>query len=162
MDGLMLRFMVLHPSFDDAGYLKTGTGLFINNHYHHGLEHSSILTIGRKLFSPQVLDAVNPLSVGWEHIYRSNVDYTMVNFYASQQEYRAHRDRSVFTALIFLGMGTFEGGAFELTDFDELIPFRPNTGIIIPGCVTHRAQAITCEPGNYRVSIANFIGYRQD
>jgi hypothetical protein len=150
---------VLLAAQDDLGPMRTGHGLFLNRHYHINGGYSSILDINRQVFSEPVLAAGRGLSIHWEHLRRSNADATMVNFYSNGEQYRPHRDSCVFTALVFMGLGDFEGGDFELADYELRIPFRTNTGVIIPGCATHAAHAITCDPGNYRVSIANFINY---
>ena len=150
---------VLLAAQDELGPMRTGHGLFLNKYYHIHSGYSSILDINRQVFSETVLAAGRDLSIHWEHLRRSNADATMVNFYSNGEEYRPHRDSCVFTALVFMGLGEFEGGDFELADYGLRIPFRPNTGIIIPGCATHTAHPITADPGNYRVSIANFINY---
>jgi hypothetical protein len=150
---------VLLSAQDEKGPMRTGHGLFLNKYYYHKNSYSSILDINRQVFSEPVLAAGRGLSIHWEHLRRSNADATMVNFYSNGEEYRPHRDSCVFTALVFMGIGSFEGGDFELVDYELRIPFAHNTGIIIPGCASHQAHAITCEPGNYRVSIANFINY---
>lgn len=140
--------------------LKTGKGIFVDTVY-ADRSNSVLLRINRKLFAKEVVDYLVSKSAFYEHIRQSTYDSTLLNFYGNQEKYDGHRDRSVFTALTFFAIGKFSGGEFLFPEHGVTI--RPEVGrvVIFPGCVLHETAPTTSGPLDYRVTMAQFIGYKK-
>jgi len=141
-----------------VGLKKTAMGVWLDGEY-EDRNKSALLTANRKLFDPQLADALATHSIFFKHLSNSNKDGTLLNFYASGDSYKPHIDYSIFTAITMFSIGAFEGGGFAFPEHNVQIPFKENRVLIFPGCVTHEAKAITAEPGNYRVTMAQFLNY---
>ena len=140
--------------------LKTGDGLFLDGVYSNR-ETSVILTLNRRLFSEEVTAALEQQNCFYRHIRASNKDSTLINFYGNMCKYDAHTDLSIFTAVTFFKIGTFLGGEFCFPHND--VEINPVAGrvVIFPGCVMHQAKPIRAEEGNYRITMAQFINYKE-
>ena len=141
-----------------VGLKKKAMGVWLDGEY-KDRSQSALLTANRKLFDPQLADALSVHNVFFKHLSNSNKDGTLLNFYANGDFYTPHIDYSIFTAITMFSIGTFEGGGFAFPEHNVQIPFKENRVLIFPGCVTHEAKAITAEPGNYRVTMAQFLNY---
>jgi hypothetical protein len=146
---------------DDSGrYLKTGFGVFADKVYEGIRSSSPILTGCNNLFNNiEIGKKAESKNAFFGHIDKSDRDFTLVNFYSPGQEYEPHKDTTTITAITFLKIGSFTGGDFVFTDYDERIPFEENLTIVFPGCVTHQAEPIHGDRGAYRVSVVQFLGY---
>lgn len=141
--------------------LKKGHGIFLDEVYANR-EFSKILTINRKLFDRNILEGIAKHGCFYEHLIHSNRDSTLVNFYGSTDTYRSHRDSSIFTAVTFFSLGVFSGGNLSFSDYDVSIDPVEGRTVLFPGCVRHEAEPVIAEPGNYRVTMAQFINYNQE
>jgi hypothetical protein len=145
---------------DDGNFLKTGSGVFVDNLYQENRENSSVLSGCRTLFNnPNIGKKAEKYNAFFGHIDKSDRDFTLVNFYSSGQEYKVHYDKAAITAITFLKIGEFTGGDFVFPDYNERICFEENLSIIFPGCVNHQAEPIYGDKDVYRVSIAQFLNY---
>lgn len=139
--------------------LKVGGGVFLEDVY-RDRKFSTILKLNRKIFDAELTAELSKHNCFFNHITNSTHDETLVNFYGSNNEYKAHKDTSIFTALTFFHLGSFSGGEFV---FDEHgISIDPVEGrvVVFPGCVLHSAKPVIAEPKNFRVTMAQFINYR--
>jgi hypothetical protein len=138
---------------------NSSEGLFLNQFYNN-FEDSSILKFSRKLYTKEIYDQIEKVSVHYQHLRKSNVDVTLLNFYKNGQEYLSHSDESTLSAITFLKIGEVAGGDLIFTDFNEVIKFKENRLVLFPGCLNHQAEKTIAEDGNYRISIVNFIKYK--
>lgn len=141
-----------------VGLKKTAMGVWLDGEY-EDRSKSALLTANRKIFDPRLADALATHSIFFKHLSNSNKDGTLLNFYADGDSYKTHIDYSIFTVISMLQLGSFQGGDFLFPKHGVQIPFRVNRVIIFPGCAEHEAQTITAEPGNYRVTMAQFLNY---
>jgi hypothetical protein len=138
--------------------LKSGSGVFVDNVFSNR-NFSHILTLNRKLFSIPIVKELIVNNCFFEHIIRCNRDSTLINFYGNNESYDTHKDSAMLSAVTFFSIGTFTGGNFCFPEFDISIEPIPGRTVIFPGCVSHRADPIIAEPGNYRVTMAQFMNY---
>lgn len=148
------------PAVDDKGNsLNFADSIWVDQVYKDRTK-SSILTLNRRLFEPEITECLHKHSQFFGHILNCDVDFTLVNYYTDDTEYKTHVDRCAITALTFFSIGDFEGGDLEFTDFKERIKPIENTMVIFPGCVKHRAHPVkTKSPYSYRASMAQFLNY---
>jgi len=144
---------------DDNIIKKTGTGIWVNDIYKNNELNSSILKYTRKIFNKELLSGLEDKCVTYRHIRQSTLDYTLLNYYDDGEEYKEHLDRSLYTVLIMIKLGSIKGGDIYFKDVNDTIKFKENRAVIFPGCAFHQALPTKCSPGSYRVTIANFINY---
>lgn len=121
---------------------------------------SSILTLNRKLFATDIAEQLGKHNEYFKHIRYCDCDATMVNYYTNDTEYKAHRDKSMLSAITFFSVGDFSGGELVFPEFGEVIKPIENTMVIFPGCVKHKANPVKTDGKySYRVSMAQFIHY---
>lgn len=144
---------------DDGKFLKTGSGIFIDRVYTDRAT-SKLLTFNRKLFSDELVDTLIKANCAYKHIRNSDRDTTLINFYAPTEQYKEHCDKTVFTAVTFFKIGSFNGGNLRFTE--HAVSVSPVVGrtVIFPGFVLHEAEPIIADAGNYRVTMAQFINYK--
>ena len=142
--------------------LKSGCGLFLDEMFAKYRDVSKILTLNRKLFSDEVFDKAIKISAFFGHLKYCNFDATLLNYYTDGQEYKAHRDKTVLSSVTFLGIGSFTGGDFCFTEIGETVAFKHNRIVIFPSCMQHQALPIATKDDSCRVSIAQFLGYKQN
>ena len=141
-------------------YLKNNKSIFLDSLYEGKREKSKILTVIRKLFNKEITEFIETKNAYYAALRFSNRDTTLVNYYYQNEQYKAHRDTTVLTAITLIGHGEFTGGEFCFPEFNESILFKENRLIIFPGCVLHEAKPIKEITKNAcRISIAQFINY---
>lgn len=143
---------------DGDKFLKTGSGVFVDEVY-QDRRYSAILQINRKLFDPKVADVLVSKSCFFGHIKNCNSDSTLVNFYKDSEYYGVHSDTTMLSAVTVFSIGRFSGGQFCFPDYEVEIEPVEGRVIVFPGCVKHQAKAISALPGNYRVTMAQFLSY---
>jgi 2OG-Fe(II) oxygenase superfamily len=141
--------------------LKTGTGVFLDEVYASDRSRSPTLALNRQIFSEEVMLAAESLSIFYRHIRNATRDCTLINYYHDGEEYGSHCDQFTISAVWFSHVGDIQGGAFEFSRDGVTIPHRDNTIVIFPGCVEHRAKPVYSAAEGYRVSMAQFLCYKQ-
>ena len=141
---------------NNNNYLKTGKGVWLYDMY-YDRQDSPILTYNQKLFKDSYLDKLIQYNINYKHIKLSTADNILLNYYNNTEHYDHHEDSTLYTILILLNIGPFQGGGVYFKDVNEEIEFKKNRAIIFPGCATHKAMPI--QGDGTRVSIAHFIGY---
>lgn len=139
---------------------KTGTGLFLDTMFQVNRGVSKILTLNRKLFSEELCNEAKKINAFFGHMGVCNADKTLLNYYTDGQEYKAHKDDFALTAVTLLGIGEFTGGGMGFEEYNEMIDFKHNRLIVFPSCMDHCALPISSNSGGCRVSIAQFLGYK--
>jgi hypothetical protein len=138
---------------------KNAKGMFLDDYY-GDRSNSDILCLNRKLFCDELVTKATEFNQYFFTIATCNFDKTLVNFYGESEEYKRHRDNSCLTALTFFSLGDVEGGDLEFPEANVVVPFKENRMVIFSGCTEHAAKKTSAKPGNYRVSIAQFLNYR--
>lgn len=148
------------PALDPYGRsLNFADSLWVDELYPNRKE-SNILTINRKLFTENIAEKLARENQYFAHLRYCDMDFTLLNYYTNDTEYKAHRDRSMLTALTFFSIGDFTGGELEFVEFGEVIKPVQNTVVLFPGCIEHRAHPVTTDGDHsFRVSMAQFINY---
>ena len=123
--------------------LKNNSGLFLNEIYTKK-NISNILSINRKLFTPQILNTFSNLSFGYETIKTTDEDMTLISYYENGGYYKPHEDRAIYTAItwFFKEPKQFTGGNFYFTDYNLKIEIKNNMTILFPSFVTHAVDEI--------------------
>jgi hypothetical protein len=138
---------------------KNAHGLFLDKHY-QDRNSSDILRLNRKIFCEELVVKATEFNQYFYTIRNCDSDNTLINFYGAGEEYKRHLDASCLTAITFFSLGEIEGGDFEFPEVNEVVPFKENRAVIFPGCAEHAAKQTRAKPGNYRVSMAQFLNYR--
>jgi hypothetical protein len=142
--------------------LKENKGLFLDDLYKRR-EISNILSVNRKLFNKEYLEAYASLSFGYKSILECNCDATLISYYENGGYYKPHRDTAVHTALtwFFETPKKFEGGDLFFPEYNEKIEIQQNMTIIFPSFVLHSVEEVKMnEDLNYgfgRYCMSQFI-----
>ena len=144
----------------NKAYKKNCMSLWADEFYKENRDISNILKASRKLFCDEIASYAKKINAFYGHIKTCDEDYTLINFYKSGEQYKSHKDNSIFTAITLIEMGNINGGGLIFSDFNEFISFKDNRMIIFPGCVEHKTEAIITSADSYRVSIAQFMIYK--
>jgi hypothetical protein len=136
---------------------QKSNSFFLDVLYEGKRDLSKILNINRKLFSEEVRTKLVKKSLFYEHIFHSDYDTTLLNFYGPTDYYKPHRDTSCFTGLTFFKLEDFSGGNLVFPEYEIEIEAVENRLIIFPGFVLHGSEEVT---KGVRVSMAQFINYR--
>jgi hypothetical protein len=147
-------------TFEGSEFKKTGTGVFLDNLYTDNRDASAILRGGRKLFSLDFMEKAQNFDAVFGFIRKSSSDSTLLNYYKSGEEYKAHHDTSRISAVTFLRLGDFSGGEFCFPSQGITIEAKHNRLVIFPSCVLHCAKPIYGL--GERVSIAQFISNKNE
>jgi Rps23 Pro-64 3,4-dihydroxylase Tpa1-like proline 4-hydroxylase len=151
----------------DEEYLKNAHGVWVDNIY-ADRDVSNILQCNRKLFSENFISLavdINPLYCILKDI---NFDNTLLNYYENGDEYKQHKDNSIFTAvtILFQEPCKFSGGDFVIHDFDMLTEKKNNRVILFPGVLQHSVTPVKMigeyEPfsGHGRYTITQFMNIK--
>lgn len=140
---------------------RKGSSIFLDDYYSSNRDASDILKINRKLFCNDILYKAAKLNAFYEHLGKSSLDNTLINYYGDGGGYDSHNDYAVITAVTMLQIGEVQGGDFVFPDYNEVIKFKPNRTVIFPSCVNHLADTIVAPEGSYRVTMVQFITYEE-
>ena len=97
---------------------KIGQGVFLDTFYEGKRENSKILKANRILFSKKICSVAEELDSVFTFIRYSNVDYTILNSYVEDGEYKAHhlaprailrRFQAEYPQLLFYAKETLQG-----------------------------------------------------
>ena len=136
--------------------LKENRGLFLDDLYKRR-EISNILSVNRKIFKKEYLEAYASLSFGYKSILECNHDATLISYYENGGYYKPHKDTASHTALtwFFETPKRFEGGDLFFPEYDEKIEIQQNMVVIFPSFVSYLSKKI----GQHALSI-EFQGKR--
>lgn len=125
-------------TYDDGSPKKTSSGVFLDSFYTQR-QFSDILTLNRKIFSPEVKDHALTVSPFYAALQGINNDATLVNYYEDAQQYAAHVDETVFTAITMLNREPcqFTGGELIFPDMGVTIEHKNNRLVIFAGYFSH-------------------------
>lgn len=152
-------------AYDDANEpLKNNGGLFLDDVYCRR-EISDILTLNRRIFAPEIVEAYAGLHPSYRHLQNCGVDRTLVSYYEDGGYYKPHPDICVVTAVtwFFREPKQFDGGVLSFSDFDYPIELRNNRCVMFPSAIYHSVDTVRMnEPagacsGNGRYAMSQFI-----
>lgn len=150
-----------NTAIDNGRVLKNGRGVFLDGLYGDDRDRSDILTYMKKVFSDEVRSFLIPKDASFNHLAKSSIDTTLLNFYVGEGCYEAHYDVSVLTALGLFRFGEFTGGDVLFPDFEEQIKCVDNRLILFHGCTLHATIPVSAKSTDaMRASLAKFITYR--
>ena len=163
---VMTEIMALKPyagGAEESGampHAKSGSGLFLDVLFHNKRHLSRVLELNRKIYNQEIIDAAEQTSVFYRHIGRVNKDISVINFYHDSEEYHSHHDKNTISTVWFARVGNITGGEFEFTQDHCKIDSTHNRMVIFPGCVDHKVHPVYSNDGGYRVSMAQFLCYK--
>jgi Rps23 Pro-64 3,4-dihydroxylase Tpa1-like proline 4-hydroxylase len=133
---------------------KSNKGIFLDEIYGENRGKSAILTLNRKVFSPEVVYELEKKSWIFRFLKKLNHDSTLVSLYKDGDYYKSHEDESFFTAIYYTWKEpkTFEGGDLYFGDFK--VPINNNSLLIFPSNTQHEVKKVQ---GNGRYAISQFI-----
>ena len=127
---------------------------------------SNILTVNRKLFEPDVLEAFAKVDDCCSIAIECNYDITKVRYYHDKEYYDPHID-SAFQFLAFSYFykepKKFGGGELYFPKYDYNYSCESNSMIIFPSWVEHGVTEVSIDNSDYyegygRYCISNFFG----
>lgn len=147
------------------GELKKNTGLFLDNAYAQR-EISDILTVNRKIFSPEIISELVKCHYAFNMFNSVNSDNTLVSYYDNDGSYFSHSDNSPITAVtwFFKSPKNFTGGDFIFTDYNTQVELKNNRTVIFFGCYKHQVTDVKIinkdVPFSGRFTISQFCNIR--
>jgi hypothetical protein len=147
--------------------LKQNSAIFLDVIYSRR-ELSNILTLNRKIFSPEVSSNFDDMDNCFNYSEITNFDGTMVSYYEQSNYYKAHTDRSILTYLYWCNKEPkkFEGGDLILPQLDAGIEYKNNRLVVFPSWRLHEVTPVEMiedvEPfsGFGRYCITTFVSMR--
>ena len=129
---------------NDGTFKKRNKGIFLTDVHPTPLLCDEI----RKVIFSGVYSVSDQFAV--DSVYNSasitNWDSQLMQYYLKNgDEYEAHCDTSLFTALMFFNQEpkNFTGGDITFPEFNVTVPFKNNCGIIFPGKAQHKVKPVT-------------------
>ena len=130
-------------------------------------QDSDILTISKKLFTPEIYRATFGAHSHWFiRDFRANLCNTLLSYYAKTGDnYKPHVDYAVVTCLtwFYKEPKQFDNGDVTLYNDEEKIdiPIKNNRMLIFPSSILHQAHPITTKSafkdGDGRYCLAQFL-----
>ena len=140
--------------------------LHLDSIYSNHRKLSNILTVNRKLFKKEILEAFSSLGGCCIIAKDCNWDITKVRYYHNEEYYEPHTDK-VFQFLAFSYFykepKKFNGGDLLFPEYDYKYTCDNNSMIIFPGWVQHSVEKVTIDNSDYfdgwgRYAITSFFG----
>ena len=140
----------------DKNPRQKSSSLFLDDLYKDKRNLSKILNLNRKLFNEDLLKKLINRSMIYSYLESCNVDYTLINFYKTDDYYNEHVDEFCLTALTFFELEKFYGGELYFPEHNVTIEAVDNRVVVFPGFMLHAAKKVT---QGVRVSMAQFLRY---
>jgi predicted 2-oxoglutarate/Fe(II)-dependent dioxygenase YbiX len=138
--------------------IKQNRAILLDNTY-ADRSVSDILTINRKTFNKEIMDAMKSLHPAFHGVDTCNMDSTLLNYYGAGDHYKPHRDASQFTFLTFLVPEDkgYRGGDLVLEGIK--IPQKDNMMIGFVGAYEHEVTPIQLKTDASlgRISMTQFL-----
>lgn len=138
--------------------IKQNKALFLDSVY-ADRSISDILTVNRKTFCDEILDAMKSLHPAFYAVQECNGDTTLLNYYGESNHYKPHRDTSQFTFLTFFIPDNKEYTGGDLILEGQIIQQKNNMMIGFIGAYEHEVTPIklNSEDSVGRVSMSQFL-----
>ena len=115
-------------------------------------ELSNILTVNRKLFEPEILEAFSSLGGCCTIAKDCNWDITKVRYYHNGEYYEPHADigfQFLAFSYFYREPKKFEGGQLYFPKYNYEVPCTNNSMIILPGWVKHGVKKVSIKNSDY-------------
>jgi hypothetical protein len=131
---------------------KSNKGVFIENQQH------PIVKLNSKIFSPEVIHELCKHSWLFKYLRDTRDSSTLVSHYSEGDFYKAHEDKSFFTAIYYTWKEPkpFEGGDILLEGVKAKV--ENNSLLIFPSKTRHTVTPVTKGSGRY--AITQFINFQ--
>jgi hypothetical protein len=154
-----LRYLQPHLNTNTNAPYEARSRIFLDDHYKNEHE-SNILLMNRRMFSALLVDKLELYNSFFSHLKYCTFHRTLINFYKDSEYSEQHRDHGIFSILTTFDLGEYNGANLLFVEHDEKIEMKNNRAIIYPSCVLHKSTPIKADANNYRVSMAQFTGYK--
>jgi predicted 2-oxoglutarate/Fe(II)-dependent dioxygenase YbiX len=129
---------------------------------------SNILQCNRKVFSVGFVEEIKRIHALYCILENINSDSTLLNYYEDTEEYKRHRDDSVFSAttMMIKDAEAFEGGDLFFHGFDIQVEKKHNRFVLFPGALEHSVTPIKMNTpytrfgGDGRYAITQFMNVK--
>jgi len=150
--------------------LPKHSAIDLDDLYAYNRNISNILTLNRKFFQKDVLEAVSQVHPFYKGILQVNQDHTKVKYYEDGEYYKSHVDNLRFTSVTYLYKDpkSFIGGDLHFEEFNYTIPIENNRFVLFTGCLKHASTDIKMNgekknivySGYGKYTITNFMDVR--
>lgn len=140
--------------------LKSNHGIFLEEVY-QDRKFSDILTLNRKMFSPDINRSLISISPEYKYIHNINYDVTLLSYYENDDFYKGHRDRSVLSYVYWCNKEPkkFEGGDLYFEELDKTVPYKNNRLVIFPSHYFHQVSAVKMQEDTGSNGFSSFGRY---
>lgn len=123
--------------------LKSNHGIFLEDIY-QDRKFSDILTLNRKIFSPDISKILVSVSPEFKYVENINYDVTLLSYYENNDFYKGHRDKCVLSYIYWCNKEPrqFDGGDLYFEELDKKIEYKNNRLVIFPSHYIHRVSNI--------------------
>ncbi len=129
--------------------LKSNHGVFLEDVY-RDRKFSDILTLNRKMFSPDINKSLISVSPEFKYIENINYDVTLLSYYDDSDFYKGHRDRSVLSYVYWCNKEPkqFDGGDLNFEELNVKVGYKNNRLVIFPSHYIHVVSNVQMKEGN--------------
>jgi Rps23 Pro-64 3,4-dihydroxylase Tpa1-like proline 4-hydroxylase len=131
---------------EEKNQLKSNHGLFLEDIY-QDRKFSNILTLNRKMFSPDIRKSLISVSPEFKYVDNINFDVTLLSYYENNDFYKGHRDKSVLSFVYWCNKEPkqFSGGDLHFEELNQTIGYKNNRLIIFPSHYIHVVSNVEME-----------------
>ena len=128
---------------DNGAPAKKNKGIFLDELYSIR-KFSDILTVNRKFFTYDVINALEQCCPGYGLLKSSNLDSTLISYYEDSDYYEPHTDSASITIVswFFKNPKNFIGGDFIFSDYNIKTVPKNNSAVIFFSCFKHEVTPI--------------------
>ncbi len=151
----------------DDEILKNNLGIFLDGKdgIYADRKVSNILSVNRKILDKEIFGEYGALSFGYQTVFMTNSDTTLISYYEDNHQYKKHKDHAIMTALtwFYKEPKAFFGGDLIFSDFDKhTVQIKNNRSVLFPSFVFHEVEQIFMpenKPGYGRYCMAQFFAF---
>lgn len=140
--------------------LKSNHGVFLEDIY-QDRKFSNILTLNRKMFSPDIIKTLISVSPEFKYSENINYDVTLLSYYENNDFYKGHRDRSVLSYIYWCNKEPikFSGGDLHFEELNQTIGYRNNRLVVFPSHYIHVVSNVEMEDKESKNKFSTFGRY---
>lgn len=146
--------------------IKKGIGIFVDRVYTQR-SYSDILNITRKLFTQEIVQVTEGLDLYFKQFKNITTDSTLVQLYSNGDYYKAHTDKTIFSAVTVLHRTpkSYTGGELRFPEYDHSVDLTNNQLILFPSLLLHEVCEVKVQSNDAidgRISISQLISTYED
>lgn len=140
--------------------LKSNHGVFLEDIY-RDRKYSNILTLNRKMFSPDISKILVSVSPEFKYIENINYDVTLLSYYENNDFYKGHRDKSVLSYIYWCNKEPkqFTGGDLQFEELNQAIRYKNNRLIVFPSHYIHVVSNVEMQEKDVSNKFSTFGRY---